>query len=83
MKVSEFQKLEAIRLLYFACDCFGGGKVMRAGKLLIASVSNKEVVQKRVWLTREAALAAALKLSNEKIMQLRKELAENKLKNMK
>lgn len=69
MKVSEFNKLPDDKAVYAACAC-EPVKVRRLDKCFIASIFDPETIRRRVWLTREAALAAALKMANARITRL-------------
>ena len=70
MKIEDFDKLPDDKAVYMAGDC-DPVKVRKLDKHFIASIFNPETIQQRAWLTREAALAAALKLANAKIARLR------------
>lgn len=70
MNVEKFNKLPDDKAVYLAGDC-DPPKVRKLDKHFIASIFNSETIRRRVWLTREAALAAALKRANIKINGLR------------
>jgi len=70
MKIEDFGKLPDDKAVYMAGDC-EPVKVRRLDKCFIASIFDPETIRRRVWLTREAALAAALKRANIKITRLR------------
>lgn len=82
MNVEDFDKLPEDEVVYVACDG-GPVRVRLLDKHFIASIFNPETIHQRVWLTREAALAAALKLANIKIIRLREVIAGLKMKNSK
>jgi len=70
MNVEDFNKMHGDKAVYVACD----GEPVRVrlpDKHFIAGIFNPETIHQRVWLTREAALAAALKLANARIARLR------------
>jgi hypothetical protein len=70
MNVEQFNKLPDNKAVYMAGDCVPM-KVRKLDKRFIASIFNPETIRRRVWLTREAALAAALKMANARITGLR------------
>ena len=70
MKVEDFDKLPDDKAVYMAGDC-EPMKVRKLDKHFVASTRNNGTIYRGVWLTREAALAAALKLANARIAILR------------
>ena len=75
MNVEKFDKLPENKAVYMAVDC-EPVKVGQLDKHFIASIFDPETIHRRVWLTRETALAAALKLANAKITRLRGRLQD-------
>ena len=70
MNVEKFDKLPENKAVYVACDG-EPVKVRKLDKHFIACIFYPETIRRRGWLTREAALAAALKLANARITRLR------------
>ena len=70
MNVEKLDKLPENKAVYMAGDC-EPVRVLKLDNHFVASIFDHETIHQRVWLTREAALATALKLANAKIARLR------------